>query len=209
MDLARPLMERFAEEFSCRCIAMTRVESELICVASAGRPQDGDTSTHVGQRMPYTPPIGSAWAAFEDDEHVERWLRLQPNAELRERNRQGLAAVRDRGVSLTLISDAQRAFVSTMDTLAKSPDDAEGPTRDVLQNLSFDPAELTEETKGAVRQVSAPVFDKDGRVVLVLTAFGFGRPDAGLDDLTAGLLDIAAAATRRNGGHAPRRQGDL
>jgi hypothetical protein len=119
-----------------------------------------------------------------------------------------LAAVRDRGVSLTLLSDAQREFVSTMDTLAKSPDEAVRPSRDVLQNLSFDPPELTDETMGAVRQVSAPVFDKEGRVVLVLTAFGFGRPASGVDGLTAALLDIAAAATRRNEGHAPQRRAE-
>lgn len=205
VDLARPLMERFAQEFDCRCIAMTRVEDELICVASAGRPQDPQGSaTHVGQRMPYTPPIGSAWAAFEEPAHIERWLRLQPNAELRERNRLGLEAVRSRGVSLTLISEAQREFVSTMDTLAKAPAHAAGPSRDVLQNLSFDPPVLTDDTLGAVRQISAPVFDADGRVALVLTAYGFGGHAAELDAVIAGLLDAAAVATRRNGGHAPR-----
>lgn len=205
VDLARPLMERFAEEFNCRCIAMTRVEDELICVASAGHPQDSDDSaTHVGQRMPYTPPIGSAWAAFEDQEHIDRWLRLQPNAELRDRNRLGLTMVRDRGVSLTLISDAQRAFVSTMDTLAKAPEQAGGPSRDVLQNLSFDPTELTDDTKGAVRQISVPIFDVDGKASLVLTAYGFGALGANLDAVIASLLDIAAAATRRSGGHLPK-----
>jgi flavin reductase (DIM6/NTAB) family NADH-FMN oxidoreductase RutF len=204
VDLARPLMERFAQDFDCRCIAMTRVEEELICVASAGRPQDPEESvTHVGQRMPYTPPIGSAWAAFEDQDHIDRWLRLQPNAELRERNRLGLEAVRNRGVSLTLVSDAQREFVSAMDSLAKAPEQSAQPSRDVLQNLSFDPADLTGETVGAVRQISAPVFDAEGRVALVLTAYGFG-PSTSVIGLMSGLQDMAAAATRRNGGHAPR-----
>lgn len=206
VDLARPLMERFAEEFDCRCIAMTRVEEELICVASAGRPQNPDeAATHVGQRMPYTPPIGSAWAAFEDQEHIDRWLRLQPNAELRERNRVGLEAVRNRGLSLTLVSDAQRQFVSTMDSLAKAPDQGAPLSRDIVQNLSFDPTDLTDETMGAIRQISAPVFDADARVALVLTAYGFG-PSTSISELMAGLQDMAAAATRRNGGHTPREQ---
>ena len=205
VDLARPLMERFAQELDCQCIAMTRVEDELICVASAGRPQDPeDSTTHVGQRMPYTPPIGGAWAAFEEPEHIDKWLRLQPNAELRDRNRAGLAAVRERGVSLTLISDAQRAFVTTMDTLAKEPAHAGGPSRDVLQNLSFDPLDLSGNTLGSVRQVSAPVFDVDGRVSLVLTAYGFSTETTQVEAVISHLLDIAAAATRRSGGHVPR-----
>ena len=206
VDLARPLMERFAEEFACRCIAMSRIDEEVICVASAGRAQDnGDSTTLVGQRMPYTPPIGSVWAAFEDQDHIDQWLRLQPNEELRERNRLGLKAVRDRGVSLTLLSEAQREFVTTMDTMAKTPDEPAKPLRGILQNLSFDPPELTSQTKESVRQVSAPVFDRDGRVAFVLTAFGFGRPISGLEGLTAGLLDVAAAATRRIGGRSPHR----
>lgn len=203
VDLARPLMERFAEEFDCRCIAMSRIDDEVICVAAAGQSQDESGAvTLVGQRMPYTPPIGSAWAAFEDDDHIEQWLRLQPDHELRERNRDGLQAVRDRGYSLTLLSEAQREFVTTMDSMAKAPGEPARPLRGILQNLSFDPPELTSQAKEAVRQISAPVFDQDGRVALVLTAFGFGRPQSGIDGLTAGLLDIAAAATRRIGGRA-------
>jgi flavin reductase (DIM6/NTAB) family NADH-FMN oxidoreductase RutF/DNA-binding IclR family transcriptional regulator len=207
VDLARTLMERFAEEFDCQCIAMSRIEDEVICVASAGQSQDnGDIATLVGHRMPYTPPLGSVWAAFEDQDHIDAWLRLQPNEELRERNRLGLQAVRERGVSLTLLSEAQREFVTTMDTMAKAPEGPARPLRSILQNLSFDPPELTSETKDSVRQISAPVFDRDGRVAFVLTAFGFGRPRAGIEGLTAGLLDMAAAATRRIGGNAPQPQ---
>jgi flavin reductase (DIM6/NTAB) family NADH-FMN oxidoreductase RutF/DNA-binding IclR family transcriptional regulator len=204
VDLARPLMERFAEEFACRCIAVTRVDDEVICVASAGQSQDaGDAATLVGQRMPYTPPIGSIWAAFEDQDHIDKWLRLQPNEELRELNRVGLQTVRDRGVSLTLLSEAQRQFVTTMDDMAKAPDEPPRPLRGILQNLVFDPPELSDHTKESVRQISAPVFDQNGHVALALTAFGFGRPPSGIDGLTAGLLDIAAAATRRIGGRVP------
>jgi len=70
----------------------------------------------------------------------------------------------------------------------------------VLQNLVFDPDELTEETMHEVRQISAPVFDEDGRVALALTAYGFRSPVGSVASYIERLCAAAASATRAIGG---------
>ena len=72
-----------------------------------------------------------------------------------------------------------------------------------MPQLSGEPAELTPETLSLVRQVTAPVFDADGKVALALTVYGFGIPRHGVTWLIESLLDAAVAATRRIGGQEP------
>ncbi|MCW2830480.1 MAG: oxidoreductase RutF, flavin reductase family [Aeromicrobium sp.] len=205
VDLARPLMERFATEFDCQCIATSRLDDEVVVVASAGRPQDNsENGTLVGQRMPYAPPMGSIFAAWDGSSQTEAWLDQTPQEPDRNRHRQALRSVAQRGVSLGLLTAAQREFASTLESLAGERTELpRSLLHALIQQLSYDPVHLTDETKESVRQISAPVFNAEGSVALALTAFGFGRPGSGIDALTSGLLDIAAAATRRIGGRPP------
>jgi flavin reductase (DIM6/NTAB) family NADH-FMN oxidoreductase RutF/DNA-binding IclR family transcriptional regulator len=209
VDLARPLMERFAKDFDCRCIASARVGDEVVVVASAGQSQDPtELVTLVGQRMPYAPPMGSVFAAWDDAAEVERWLRLTPDHAVRERDRIALKTVQARGVSLALLTPAQREFATQLETLASDRSQQQTDTLGgLIPKMSYDPVDLNDDTRQAIRQISAPVFDPEGAVAFALTAYGFGRPRSGIEALTNGLLDMAAAATRRIGGRMPESQG--
>jgi flavin reductase (DIM6/NTAB) family NADH-FMN oxidoreductase RutF len=204
IDLIRPVMEGIARDLRCRCLAGTRVGDEVILVASDGYSRDAvDTTTLVGQRIPYLPPSGSVFAAWAPEAEARERLRYTPEPSWEE-HLDALHLVRERGYSLGLMSPAQRDFASALDAMAQQPPGSWHPTLfGLLPQLSYDPPELTPQTLELVRQVTAPVFDADGQVALALTVFGFGEPRHGVPWLIETLLDATTAATRRIGGQKP------
>lgn len=207
VDLVRPLLERIADRFDCRCVAGARAGDDVVIVASAGQSQDeGDTATLVGQRVPCLPPTGSVFTAWATPAQQQEWLRCAPEED-RPQHQAALDLVRDRGYSLGLISPAQRQFASTLDALAQAPAAAPHTSLySLIPRLSYDPPHLTPDTLGRVRQISAPVFGPDGSVALALTLFGYGAPAEGTAFLADALLETAAAATERIGGLVPEPQ---
>jgi flavin reductase (DIM6/NTAB) family NADH-FMN oxidoreductase RutF/DNA-binding IclR family transcriptional regulator len=204
VDLIRPVMEAAARNLRCRCLAGSRIGDEIIIVASDGHSRDAvDTTTLVGQRLPYLPPSGSVFAAWAPEPETRQWLRHAPQATW-EQHLAALRLVRDRGYSLGLMSPAQRDFASTLDAMAQEPTASWDTTLfGLIPQLSYDPPDLTAQTLDRVRQVTAPVFDAEGRVALALTVFGFGSPRDGVTGLIEALGAAAAAATRRIGGRVP------
>jgi flavin reductase (DIM6/NTAB) family NADH-FMN oxidoreductase RutF/DNA-binding IclR family transcriptional regulator len=207
VDLIRPLMEDVARDLRGRCVAGAQIDDEVIIVASAGQARDHsgdiDTATLVGQRLPHLPPSGSIFAAWSPDGKRERWLRLAPAA-TREQHRDALRLVRERGYSLGLLSPAQREFASALEAMAQQQSTSwHTSLSDLIPQLSYDPPDLTPDTLGLVRQVTAPVFDDGGQVALALTIFGYGAPPDGTPRLVQALVAAAAAATRRIGGQEP------
>jgi flavin reductase (DIM6/NTAB) family NADH-FMN oxidoreductase RutF/DNA-binding IclR family transcriptional regulator len=203
VDLIRPLLEDLAKDLRCRCLAGARIADEVIIVASAGYSRDSiDATTPVGQRLPYLPPSGSIFAAWDGDDEQERWLRHAPAAAW-EQHRGALRLVRERGYSLGLLSPAQREFASALEAMAHQSASEQTSLSDLIPQLSYDPPELSPETLGLVRQITAPVFDADGQVALALTIFGYGAPPDGSPRLIEALLAASAAATRRIGGQVP------
>jgi flavin reductase (DIM6/NTAB) family NADH-FMN oxidoreductase RutF len=205
VDLIRPLMEDIAGDLGCRCVAGAQIGGDVIIVASAGQPRDSrddiDTTTLVGQRLPYLPPSGSIFAAWASEGEQERWLR-HAAATAWEQHRSALRLVRQRGYSLGLLSQAQREFASVLEAMAAQRQSASWNTSlsALIPQLSYDPADLTPQTLTLVRQITAPVFDVENQVALALTIFGYGVPPEGTPRLIKALLDTASAATRRIGG---------
>ena len=146
------------------------------CIGPTNR---NSVATLVGQRLPYIPPTGSVFAAWCSAAEVEGWL-AETAEPARSRFRAALDIVRARGFQLGLLNAAQRAFASTLDKLAQAP----VATRDVVlremvQKLSYDPAELSAEVLHDVRLISVPVFGAKGEVALALTLYEFPKPPGG------------------------------
>jgi flavin reductase (DIM6/NTAB) family NADH-FMN oxidoreductase RutF/DNA-binding IclR family transcriptional regulator len=202
VDVVRPEMERLAEDLRSRCIATARVEHELVVAASAGGMGTGDSIvTLVGQRLPFVPPTGSAFAAWNGEAEIEDWLKATPSPEVRAAHRDSLRVVRERGYSVGLRNEAQRAFASTLSRLAAEPGAASGiDLYGMVQDLEFDPLELTTVTKAEIRLISAPVFGEDGNVALVFTVYEFQKPPLGIDSYIDRVLDASRRATRLIGG---------
>ena len=155
----------------------------------------------VGQHLPFVPPTGSAFAAWNGEAEIENWLRATPSEEVRAAHRDSLVQVRKRGYSVGLRNDAQRAFASTLSRLAVEPSAASSvDLYGMVQDLDFDPVELTVEAKAEIRLISAPVFGEDGNVALVLTVYEFPKPPLGIDSYIDRVLDASRRATRLIGG---------
>jgi flavin reductase (DIM6/NTAB) family NADH-FMN oxidoreductase RutF/DNA-binding IclR family transcriptional regulator len=208
VDLIRARLEELAADLGCKVNAGAQLGDEVVIVAVAGASGGRDDGTLVGQRLPFVPPSGSVFAAWSSPSEIGDWLALGRRVpgddgtdDVVARWRRGLQNVRERGYSVGLISPGHRALAAFLETAAHDP--AATPSDDllhVLQNLVFDPDELTEETMHEVRQISAPVFDEDGRVALALTAYGFRSPVGSVASYIERLCAAAASATRAIGG---------
>jgi flavin reductase (DIM6/NTAB) family NADH-FMN oxidoreductase RutF/DNA-binding IclR family transcriptional regulator len=208
VDLIRARLEELAADLGCKVNAGAQLGDEVVIVAVAGASGGRDDGTLVGQRLPFVPPSGSVFAAWSSPAEIGDWLALGRRVpgddgtdDVVARWRRGLQNVRERGYSVGLISPGHRALAAFLETAAHDP--AATPSDDllhVLQNLVFDPDELTEETMHEVRQISAPVFDEDGRVALALTAYGFRSPVGSVASYIERLCAAAASATRAIGG---------
>ena len=193
----RTEMERLANDLPARCIATAHVDNDLVVLASAGSPTPGSsTTTLVGQRLPFVPPTGSVFAAWMSDPAIDHWIAASPVPQARDAYRQSLASVRSRGFSIGLQSTAQREFASALERLAAQPSVASDvDLRTLVPDVRFDPPELTQEVRDAVRLISAPVHGPDGDVVLGLTVYEFPRPPRGIQDYIDRLLEAAERAS--------------
>lgn len=206
VDLIRPIMERLADDLSSRCIATAAFGDDLVVLAGAGSPDAQDRATLVGARLPYTPPNGSAIAAWDPEAQLQEWLATGPDGETRRENERRLARVRARGYSVGLLNDAQREFAAALNKLAADPK-AMPPEdlRALMTDLLYDPEELTDEYTQAVRVIAVPIFDAEGQAAFAFTLYGFAKPE-GEDGIRAYIDRVVRAgreATAALGGHAP------
>jgi len=197
VDRIRPVMERVARELRCECIATARLGDEVVVLAAARDPHKGEeNATLVGQRVPFMPPMGAVLAAWDERLDTEAWLNIASGQPARDRHRAALERVRERGYSVGLLTDAHRLLVGALERLGDESD--EGQPVDLYglaDGLGYDPEDIDGEAGEAIRQISVPVFGRDGSVEFALTVFGFGRPDGGV----AAFIDRLRAAADRAG----------
>jgi flavin reductase (DIM6/NTAB) family NADH-FMN oxidoreductase RutF/DNA-binding IclR family transcriptional regulator len=177
VDHARPELEALSDEISARCLAIVRIGAELAIVASAGRARHDAPGTLVGQRLPFVPPTGSIFAAWLPDSELDAWIGRVATAERQQAVRAALQRVRSRGYSLGLLNEAQREFSSRLRAIAAGQTRGSG-LEALIDALYYDPEILTHSEYDLVRVISAPVFDRKGRVAFVLTLYDFPKPTA-------------------------------
>jgi len=199
VDIVRGEMERLTEDLECRCVATIPVEDDLVVVASAGSTRAGARATLVGVRMPSARPYASTFAAWFDDDQAEAWLKPLGDDAIRSEQLRRIRTVRERGYSVGLNNDAQREFASALDRIAEDPRAAESQgLRTILSQMDFDPEVLEDEARHAIRVIAAPVFRGPGDVALVMTVYGFSRPDekGGIERYVDRLLEATERMTK-------------
>ncbi len=170
-DTARPQMEALAEELDVECVAAAVVKDEMVLVANAGTPRSQSLPTRVGQRIPFLPPLGTAFVAWASEPARAAWLAKAPSDQ-REALEQTLAEVRRAGYSVGRGASWHRE-VGTV--LARSRGSQTPETTDTISRLITSlPADYESPTavsgdRSDVRSVSVPVTGPDGTTVLVLT----------------------------------------
>ncbi|WP_338889117.1 flavin reductase [Rhodococcus sovatensis] len=203
-DLARAPMEQLAAELNLACYAQAVVDGDLVVVAGAGA---GGTSvrTHIGHRMPFTPPYGALFCDEDDiDAAARRWSRYARKPASDDERRtyvDMLATVRTRGWSIGLKAphhDRVWDQVTQYSRVAPTPD-LDRKIGAVVDELTpyYEPNEVDAENN--VRILAAPVVDDAGRTVLVLALFGMPNgvsPDQ-VESWARTLVSVADEVSRR------------
>lgn len=184
-----------------------RASTNVAIVSACAAADRFAPSARTGDVMPLTAPFGAALVAWSEPEVVEAWLTTDPPMSERERSRhrKALEVVRVRGCSISVASAGTDALAGLYDfeklTEAEIAERRAAVVRAMAraENLADD-----DDLRGTrrVSQMSAPVFDHHGRLVLALMLVGPSHelsPDS-IRSLSQLLLDAAATASR-----APRR----
>ncbi|KPM56579.1 flavin reductase [Frankia sp. CcI49] len=209
-DIARPHMEALADALGAECVASAAVGQELVLVANAGGTRSHALPTRVGQRIPFLPPLGTAFVAWAPENVQRAWCAqigsgARPgasealNATLASVRRHGYAVGRGPGWHVSLLRALMRTdFTDRAQTEARdliralppgweAPDWEEPAAEASAWEGSAWEGSAGETSNGssrgegagraagpreAVETLSAPVFDADGSVVLVLSVIG-------------------------------------
>lgn len=204
-ELVRSLLQRLPDQ-GLRCLVTARAGESVVVVGQLDPPTisaAAPPTTLVGQQLPFRPPGPSIFEAWSPAEEVGAWL-ARFSEEFQAEEHAALARIRARGFSIGLTGESQRRFARALEQLAMEPGTvAPDELNELIAALDYEPADLADHTLPAVRVISAPVFDESGRVVLVLTVFGFDHDAdvvrAAIDSVTA----RAHEATLAIGGHRP------
>lgn len=206
---ARGLMEELAQESGYESTIQASVDDELVILAAAGGDDpDWAGENHVGIRLPFIPPFGGIFMAWSSTSAVHEWVerRWAPTAEQRDRQVEALRAIRDAGY--VVVTPIDPVVDQVLDKIFAGL----APDRDDLHRLrsriqELDPFYVTDVEDGSrldVRYVGAPVFDRRGRVAVVLRLI-VGRVLSGAETkgLVSRLVESADAITALIGGRRP------
>jgi flavin reductase (DIM6/NTAB) family NADH-FMN oxidoreductase RutF/DNA-binding IclR family transcriptional regulator len=201
-DLARPHMESLADELDVECVASAVVGEDMVLVARAGSLRTAVLPTAVGQRIPFEPPMGTAFVAWASDAAREAWLRRADGVateEFRDGLEQTLAAVRRAGYSVARGHKwhSEAAEVLTREQPDQHSDDTVQQLHELIRTLPAD-YENPDVAADDVRTVNTPVFGPGGGVVLVLSVTVAGRRSltADLAWTVERLRNASAAVTK-------------
>lgn len=200
-DLARPHMEALADELQVECVASAVVGDEMVLVARAGALSAPTLPTAVGVRIPFEPPMGTAFVAWAPEAAQRAWFdALGPakTPEIVAALERTLADVREAGYSVARGHRWHREAAQVL--TAGEPgrrDDTAQQMHTLIAALPPD-YESPRVDSDDVRTVSTPVLGPSGNAVLVLSATVAGRR-ALTDDLpwTVERLRSAAAAVSK------------
>jgi DNA-binding IclR family transcriptional regulator len=126
------------------------------------------------------PPFGASVVAWDDDEGIQTWLdRADPPLAPREiaRYQAALDAIRRHGFSVTLVTARQPNLIDALERLAgdHNIDEARRARDEAVRQMTqseYLAAEIAPDVTVRVAQISAPVFEPDGRVTASIMLLG-------------------------------------
>lgn len=209
LDLAHPAMVDLSLEVGANCAAIG-VSAEHVEVLDQIRDlRAAGEGLRVGASIPLRPPFGAAAIAWAAREVIERWLADAPAAN-RAHYGDALEVIRARGF---VLEAAASSTTRLEDLLVLAGDDVTDAQR---ERAMFEPALLDRIARELATQddylvatidpardytivtMSAPVFDADGGVPLLLSLWGFPSRLKGdeIDRIGRRLATATAALSR-------------
>ena len=218
-DLCHPVMVELEQELNLSCLALVPGENHATIVDIVRASPHHDPTMRIGDQVPLHPPLGMAYIAWQDRKAVTRWLNRAGNeAEAKERYEELLAVTRDRGYSIDLAmpnGGNLRELLSRFDQPLPASRDLSTSTqllalleqfaKQISVDQAFAPVDLDPDRLYGLGSVSAPVFGRDGDIVLLLALRGFDVEVAGRDARRIGerLVERADAISTSIGGARP------
>lgn len=170
---ARQAAARLAAELRVPASVVERVKDSLVIVAIEG---SWTPETLPGERIPYAPPFGVAFAAWAPPDEQRAWLARNPDvdAAAAKRLRSVLKQTRERGFDVDWTTPVL-ARVSRLLGEVRGDRTVPDPVLAVLDKALIDCAKVgyrfdddPEIESQPVATIAAPVFDEAGRVALIL-----------------------------------------
>ena len=198
VDVARPLTQlardatRRLVETTAMAASVVEKAGEHLVITAFALPEGSDTPT-PNERIPYSPPFGVAFAAWDDETSQAAWVArgAADDAALAERLNDVLAHTRARGYDVDWMTPALAQAAHAIGAL--SGDAVPHNLRTVIDQLrvEFTSAVALSGASGRdkrpVATISAPVIDTGGGIRLVLAI----HP---LRTMTARAVDAAASS---------------
>ena len=173
---ATAVAAQLAAEFDYAASVVERIDDSLVITAF-----EGDFESDAGDRIPYTPPFGVAFAAWDSAEEQQAWIDRGASTDRALARRLGevLAQTRDRGFDIDWTTPALTQAARVVSTL---PSDGLPPqVRQIMDRLLVEFTTIGvlsgEDPPGRARPVAtiaAPVFDANGRVTLIVAVHPLG-----------------------------------
>ncbi|HUP72357.1 MAG TPA: helix-turn-helix domain-containing protein [Acidimicrobiales bacterium] len=167
-------------EFGVEAVASVKTDDQMVVVARVGPDRTLVPSLHVGLTVPFVPPFGLAFVAWDDDA-FERWLRRSTDtlaAQDVDRLRRAAAVVRGLGYCVTLDRTSRARLadaIRDLDLAVRSPE-ARARRDQLVDTLAHDEyvmVDIEHQADQPVSQISAPVFGADQRVLATLSVMAF------------------------------------
>ncbi|MDN3021368.1 helix-turn-helix domain-containing protein [Streptomyces sp. S.PB5] len=196
LPAARAAAVELAAEFGYAASVSEKVGDSLAVTAF-----EGGESPWPGDRIPYAPPFGVGFAAWDTDEERRAWIGRAASADpaIAARLEEILAQTRDRGFDVDYVSPAVARAASLVDTLDSGAIALPPSIRGVLDQLLVEFTalgfpDISARREQPVAAVAAPVFDHRGRVALLLAVHPLvARPQEQIDDIGRRLVRTATA----------------
>ncbi len=208
LPFAEDELRQLCNELGIEGLVTAKVSGEIAILAKAGVPAPLSVSVSVGQRLPFAPPLASAFVAWDDPEQLEPML-ADLNPQRRRRYLDTLEAIRTRGFAVALESRAReqlgRALASSASHGRATSDEVDA-LLDQLDREDYQLLDLRRNETYAVNHLSTPVFDSNASVALVLTLVGLpaGMRGRGIEQVGRQLRSAADRATSGAHGRLPR-----
>lgn len=193
---ARAAAQQISADTGCAASVLERIDDSLIVAFHVGA-GDSRAVLNPGDRLPYAPPFGVAFAAWDSDEEQRAWLRRgTDDNDLVRRLEAILAKTRQRGfdvdwITPTLAQTAQMVVALQQEGIPSRM--AEIMDRILLECTAIgyladdDPAR----TAQPVATIAAPAYDRHGVAALILAVHPF-RPLSARATRSIGLKVVAA-----------------
>lgn len=180
-DTVRPLAQsarsaalRLSNEVGYGASVVERFGDSLVVTAFEGEPATQPAGI-PGDRIPYTPPFGVAFAAWDTGDEQRAWIRrgAGDDPDRTERLEQVLRHTRERGFDVDWTTPALAQAVQVVTTLDSN--EMPTPVRDIVDQLVAEFTTigfLSDDNPGRRKQpvvtIAAPVFDRRGHVALMV-----------------------------------------